>query len=235
MLVCLVVESLTGVTSAGVVALPVGLDAAGELDLPTGVTSRAGVASSGVIDSVMGLDTAGGLDSATGAASSTRTASTTPVVPMRRGSAASRGFRQSFLTSSSRSGGGDGTATGMGSRAGSELVSGLMSGLMSGVGSVGKGTEGVQVQVQAQLPYHVLVVDDSVMTRRMLRKTLQAAGCSCEEAEDGLQALQRVQQALATAGAGTGAGLGFDAILMDFVMVGSWLVAVVVCCALSAV
>ena len=31
------------------------------------------------------------------------------------------------------------------------------------------------------------------MTRRMLRKTLQAAGCTCDEAEDGQVAVGRVQ------------------------------------------
>ena len=59
--------------------------------------------------------------------------------------------------------------------------------------------------------FHVLVVDDSPMSRKMLRRTLVAAGHTCEEAEDGSIAVAMVKaKSLST----------YDAILMDFVMVG---------------
>ena len=43
-----------------------------------------------------------------------------------------------------------------------------------------------------RLKYHILVVDDSGLNRKLLCKTLRAAGHSCEEAADGLLALNKV-------------------------------------------
>jgi CheY-like chemotaxis protein len=54
----------------------------------------------------------------------------------------------------------------------------------------------------------VLVVDDSAMSRKMLLKTLKANGHTCEEAEDGKQAVEKVKADLDK----------FHVILMDFVM-----------------
>ena len=68
------------------------------------------------------------------------------------------------------------------------------------------------------LAYHVLIVDDSAMTRRMLRKTLQVAGCTCDEAEDGAQAVDRVRSRLEAMGLSS-EERQYDAILMDFIMV----------------
>ena len=56
--------------------------------------------------------------------------------------------------------------------------------------------------------YNVLVVDDSAMSRKMLMKTMKAAGHTCEEAEDGQKAVDKV-----AADADK-----FHVILMDFVM-----------------
>ena len=63
---------------------------------------------------------------------------------------------------------------------------------------------------------NVLVVDDSRLNRKMLLKCLQKDGHRCTEAEDGLQAIERVKQRMDVA-------IGcydkpFDAILMDFIM-----------------
>jgi CheY-like chemotaxis protein len=60
--------------------------------------------------------------------------------------------------------------------------------------------------------YHVLVVDDSAMSRKMLCKILKKDHHTCEEAEDGAWAVETAQAKLA------GGGGFFDAILMDFVM-----------------
>jgi CheY-like chemotaxis protein len=92
------------------------------------------------------------------------------------------------------------------------------------------------------LSFHVLIVDDSKMTRKMLRSTLKNVGCTVEDAEDGRQAVEKVQQTLdqrskdahgshSHHGAVSDNGLSlagsdlqiqdreFDVILMDFVMV----------------
>jgi CheY-like chemotaxis protein len=63
----------------------------------------------------------------------------------------------------------------------------------------------------------ILVVDDSPMSRKMLVKTLKQAGHTCEEAEDGQVAVDRVKGKME----GPREGL-YDAILMDFVMVSEW-------------
>ena len=70
---------------------------------------------------------------------------------------------------------------------------------------------------ESNLPkFEVLVVDDSRLNRKMLLKCLQKDGHRCTEAEDGLQAIERVKQRMDVA-------IGcydkpFDAILMDFIM-----------------
>jgi CheY-like chemotaxis protein len=53
-----------------------------------------------------------------------------------------------------------------------------------------------------------LVVDDSRLSRKMLVKLLAAAKHTCEEAEDGLEAVEKVKRGERQ----------FDCILMDFVM-----------------
>ena len=58
--------------------------------------------------------------------------------------------------------------------------------------------------------YEVLVVDDSRLNRKMLLKCLHKEGHRCTEAEDGLEAIERVKEKADI--------LPFDAILMDFVM-----------------
>jgi CheY-like chemotaxis protein len=67
--------------------------------------------------------------------------------------------------------------------------------------------------------YDVLVVDDSSLNRKVLLKLLRTAGCTCEEASDGQQAVDRVKERLSRTGTGTGEDkIEYDAILMDFVM-----------------
>ena len=57
---------------------------------------------------------------------------------------------------------------------------------------------------------NLLLVDDSKLNRRMLARLLCADdGYCCEEAEDGVEAVRRVQAKLP---------LQYDAILMDFMM-----------------
>jgi CheY-like chemotaxis protein len=69
--------------------------------------------------------------------------------------------------------------------------------------------------------YDVLVVDDSSLNRKVLLKLLRTAGCTCEEASDGQQAVDRVKERLNRTETGTATGeekIEYDAILMDFVM-----------------
>jgi CheY-like chemotaxis protein len=64
--------------------------------------------------------------------------------------------------------------------------------------------------------FDILVVDDSKLNRKMLCKVLRSKGHVCDEADDGLKAVQKVKERLMRNSA-----LGknsFDAILMDFVM-----------------
>jgi CheY-like chemotaxis protein len=60
--------------------------------------------------------------------------------------------------------------------------------------------------------HHVLVVDDSAMSRKMLVKILKKDAHTCEEAEDGVDAVDKAKAKLASG------DRFFDAILMDFVM-----------------
>lgn len=60
-------------------------------------------------------------------------------------------------------------------------------------------------------PLNVLVVDDSAMNRKLLVRILQNQGHTCVEAENGLVAVQRVQESIEQ-------GNLFDSILMDYHM-----------------
>ena len=68
------------------------------------------------------------------------------------------------------------------------------------------------------LPLYFLVVDDSRLNRRMLVRSLTTQKHLCEEAEDGLQAVQKVQRNLAAHASAPGASRLYDAVLCDFVM-----------------
>ena len=60
--------------------------------------------------------------------------------------------------------------------------------------------------------WDVLVVDDSALNRKMLVKTLRAAGHSCEEAGNGREGVEMVQKRSAAS------KTPYDVVLMDFVM-----------------
>jgi CheY-like chemotaxis protein len=62
----------------------------------------------------------------------------------------------------------------------------------------------------------VLIVDDSTVNRRMLAKFLKAADFVCEEAEDGVMALEKVKQRVSTKSGDS--RREYVAILMDFMM-----------------
>jgi hypothetical protein len=70
--------------------------------------------------------------------------------------------------------------------------------------------------------YHILVVDDSAMSRKMVVKVLKKDGHTCEEAEDGVDAVAKAKANLAAAAAagpdGGGGAPRYGAVLMDFVM-----------------
>jgi CheY-like chemotaxis protein len=61
----------------------------------------------------------------------------------------------------------------------------------------------------------LLVVDDSPMNRKMLCKVLKQAGYTCEEASDGLEALNKVMHSLQI---DEDKKTYYDCILMDFMM-----------------
>ena len=63
--------------------------------------------------------------------------------------------------------------------------------------------------------YDVLIVDDSSLNRKLLCKLFRASGHSCEEACDGLVAIDRVTARMAR---GPDLNTTYDAILMDYVM-----------------
>ena len=62
--------------------------------------------------------------------------------------------------------------------------------------------------------WDILVVDDSALNRKMLMRTLRAAGHEVEEASDGKEAVDMVQRRADTH------VKPYDVILMDFVMPG---------------
>ena len=64
--------------------------------------------------------------------------------------------------------------------------------------------------------FDILVVDDSKLNRKMLCKVLRSKGHVCDEADDGLKAVQKVKERMMQCN--TEKKNSFDAILMDFVM-----------------
>ena len=68
------------------------------------------------------------------------------------------------------------------------------------------------VNVPASPKWDILVVDDSPLNRKMLMKTLRAAGHTCEEAGDGREGVVMVQRRV------DNSATPYDVILMDFVM-----------------
>ena len=66
------------------------------------------------------------------------------------------------------------------------------------------------------IEYDLLVVDDSRLNRKVLMKCLKKDGHRCTEAEDGLEAIERVKDRIDFSNGGR--GKPYDAILMDFVM-----------------
>ena len=60
--------------------------------------------------------------------------------------------------------------------------------------------------------YHLLVVDDSPLNRKMLVRTFKMSGHICDEAEDGLLAVAKVKNLMESD------SKAYSAILMDFVM-----------------
>lgn len=62
---------------------------------------------------------------------------------------------------------------------------------------------------------HVLVVEDNVINQKVLLRQLRKAGLTCESANDGLEALNRLKEVKATEGA---IDKPFDVVLMDLEM-----------------
>ena len=65
----------------------------------------------------------------------------------------------------------------------------------------------------SNVPYNILVVDDSSLNRKMLCRVLRTSGHLCDEADDGLSAVEKVKVKLVN-----GERRSYDVILMDFVM-----------------
>ena len=88
---------------------------------------------------------------------------------------------------------------------------GLLPGGVEGVIPLSGHVEDVAPLSSRETPrkrYRLLVVDDSGLSRKMLCKAMRAAGHECDEAGDGLVALNKVKEKLA------GSGM-YNAILMD--------------------
>ena len=67
--------------------------------------------------------------------------------------------------------------------------------------------------------YDILVVDDSSLNRKMLCRVLRTSGHRCDEADDGLSAIEKVKLKMADGSMdGNGERRCYDVILMDFVM-----------------
>jgi signal transduction histidine kinase/ActR/RegA family two-component response regulator len=73
-------------------------------------------------------------------------------------------------------------------------------------------TDSFKVVSQKSNILHLLIVDDSPLNRKMLLRTFRAVGHICEEAEDGLEAVEKVKSRMASA------TKSYSAILIDFVM-----------------
>jgi signal transduction histidine kinase/CheY-like chemotaxis protein len=65
--------------------------------------------------------------------------------------------------------------------------------------------------------HHLLVVDDSHLNRKMLCKLLRGAGHTCDEADDGDVAVEKVKELMRQSEGGDGCR-EYDCILMDYVM-----------------
>ena len=59
---------------------------------------------------------------------------------------------------------------------------------------------------------HLLIVDDSFLNRKMLLRTFRAAGHECDEAMDGLEAVEKIKEIMASPQG------SYSVVLMDFVM-----------------
>ena len=62
----------------------------------------------------------------------------------------------------------------------------------------GKIKEIVKSKSKCLIPFDILVVDDSKLNRKMLCKVLRSEGHSCDEAEDGIHAVQKVRMKMNT-------------------------------------
>ena len=70
---------------------------------------------------------------------------------------------------------------------------------------------------EGEVVYDILVVDDSSLNRKMLCRLLRTAGYTCDEANDGESAVEKVKARIESGIGGEMKGF-YDAILMDFVM-----------------
>ena len=82
------------------------------------------------------------------------------------------------------------------------------------VPSTGRNTSGDNADLSRK-KYRLLIVDDSSLSRKMLCKSLRFAGHECDEAEDGLIALNKVKEKLGCSGVGSSSTMMYDAVLMD--------------------
>ena len=92
---------------------------------------------------------------------------------------------------------------------------GLLPGSTEGVAHLNGRAEGVVPLSSRETPrkkYRLLIVDDSGLSRKMLCKAMRAAGHECEEAGDGLIALNKVKEKLTGS---SGGSCMYDAILID--------------------
>jgi len=74
---------------------------------------------------------------------------------------------------------------------------------------------------QADNKLRMLVVDDSVMNRKMTCRVMQGSAVYCDQATDGLEAVEIVRRSLeqgASQATGAAAGRQYDVILMDYMM-----------------
>jgi signal transduction histidine kinase/CheY-like chemotaxis protein len=74
------------------------------------------------------------------------------------------------------------------------------------------GAMSLDYSLKHDVVHDILVVDDSTLNRKLLCKVLKSSGYSCEEAADGLCAVDKVKWKMASKSG------NYDVILMDFVM-----------------